>query len=298
MAGRGVMIGGAMGLAVLFFATWTFLPLGYALFRSFYDWHPVIPNPDFLGFANYREALVGESLLWLTSKNTLVFTVVNVVVGTCLCLGVAILVNAVTRRTWATVFRVSYFVPYVASLAAVALVWQFIYQPRFGVLNSTLRLIAETLGLPAPPEIGWLTRPQWAMTAVIIMTLWKNLGFRMVIFLSGLQDIPEALYDAARIDGAGRWAQIWHVTVPLLAPTLMLTTVMSTIGSLQFFGPIFMMTRGGPMNSTLTVVYLIYRQAFELFRFGYASAISFLLFAVILVITVLQTKVLQPTFEY
>ncbi len=297
MAGRGLVIGGAIGLAIAFFTVWTFVPLGYTLFRSFFDWHPAMPDPVFVGLANYRNALVGETFLLLAAKNTLVFTLVNVGIGTVLCLGVAVLINAVTNRTWATLFRASYFVPYVASLAAVALTWQFIYQPRFGILNSAVRQLAIALGLPSP-EIGWLTRPQWAMTAVIIVTLWKYLGFRMVIFLAGLQDIPEALYDAAKIDGAGHWAQVRCVTVPLLAPTLMLTTVWSTIHSLQFFGPIFMMTRGGPMNATLTVVYLIYRQAFEQLRFGAAAAISFLLFGVILGITALQTKVLRPRFEY
>lgn len=298
LAGRGLMIWSSMGVAVLFFAVWTFLPLGYAFFRSFYDWHPITGAQRFLGLANYHEALFEEPLFWQAAKNTVVFTLANVGIGTGLCLSVAMMVNAVSHRGWATLFRITYFLPFVASLAAVALVWRFIYQPRFGILNAAIRVFAEALRLAPPPEIGWLTRPQWAMMSVIIMTLWKNLGFRMVIYLAGLQDIPESLYDAARIDGAGRWAQIRHVSIPLLAPSLVLTTVMSTIGSLQVFGQIFIMTRGGPMNATLTIVYLVYREAFELFRFGYAAAISFILFAFILVLTVVQTRLMRPRWEY
>ncbi|MDI7276956.1 MAG: sugar ABC transporter permease [Anaerolineae bacterium] len=286
-----------MSVAVLFFMVWTFLPLGYAFVRSFYDWQPTAPSQRFLGVANYREALFADPLFWRAAKNTLAFTLANVCAGTILCLSVALMINAVSHGGWATLFRVSYFLPHVASLAAVALVWQFIYQPRFGLLNACLRAVAGALYLP-PPEIGWLTRPQWAMTSVIIMHLWKNLGFRTVIYLAGLQDIPESLYDAAKIDGAGRWAQIRAITLPLLAPSLALTTVMSTIGSLQVFAQVFMMTRGGPMHATLTVVYLIYQEAFEIFRFGYAAAVSFILFSVILVLTVIQMKLLQPRFEY
>jgi multiple sugar transport system permease protein len=199
----------------------------------------------------------------------------------------------------ATIYRTAYFLPLVSSMVGSALIWRTsIYQPRFGLLNTAMFGVADALGLPPPPEIGWLTRPQWALTSVTIMTIWKFMGFRMVTFLAGLQDIPASLYEAAEIDGAGPLARLRHITIPLLAPTFAFVLVISTTGSLQIFAPMFIMTEGGPMYATLTVVYLMYQKAFEVLRFGYAASVSFILFGVILILTVTQTRLLRPRWEY
>jgi multiple sugar transport system permease protein len=296
LIGRTFMIWGAMGSAIVFFSVWTILPVAYTFFRSFYDWQPILKQHDFIGLGNYQEALLEDTLFWKALYNTLYFSLANVGIGTFLCLIVAMMINA--TKHFSTFFRISYFMPVVTSLVAVSLVWQFIFQPRFGILNSAIFAMAQALHLPPPREIGWLTRPEWAMISIILMSLWKYLGFRMVIFLAGLQAIPDTFYEAAQLDGAGRWAQFRYVTIPLLAPTLVFVLVIGVINSLQTFAPMYIMTQGGPMNATVTVVLLLYQKTFELFRFGYGAAISFLLFGLILALTVVQLKLLQPRWQY
>ena len=296
LAGRTFMIWGAMGSSMLFFILWTFYPFAYTFLRSFFDWHPLRTGYPFVGLGNYREALFVDTLFWKSMYNTVYFSLANVGIGTFLCLGVAVMINSVKR--FSTFYRASYFMPMVASLVASSVVWQFIYQPRFGILNNTLFTVASALRLPPPPEIGWLTTPQMAMNSIILMSFWKYLGFRMVIFLAGLQSIPDTYYEAAQLDGAGRWRQFRDITFPLLRPTLVFVLVIGVMNSLQTFGQMFVMTDGGPMNATLTVVFLVYRKAFELFRFGYAAAASFILFGIILILTFTQIKLMPTRWEY
>ena len=160
-----------------------------------------------------------------------------------------------------------------------------------------LLLGSHALGLPRPPEIGWLTSPKMAMNSIIIMNWWF-LGYRMMMFLAGLQAIPETFYEAAKIDGANRWHQFAHVTMPLLRPTFLFVVVIGTINSLQVFSQMYVMTSGGPMNSTLTVVYLLFNQAFKLSRYGYAAAISFILFLVIMGLSIVQLNLGRARWEY
>jgi multiple sugar transport system permease protein len=295
MAGRGFMIWGAMGSAVLFFAIWTFFPVLYAFFRSFYNWRPLLPDQQFVGLGNYAEALFKDSLFWKAMYNTVYFAVANVGIGTFVCLGFAILINSARRLSG--FYRTVYFMPVMMSLIAASVVWGFIYQPRFGILNTILLFIAQFLHLPPPPEIGWLTDPKMAMNSIVLMNWWF-LGYRMIILLAGLQAIPDTFYEAAQIDGAGRWAQFAHITMPLLRPTFLFVLVIGTINSLQVFGQMFVLTRGGPMNATLSLVYLLYNEAFGLARFGYAAAISFILFAIIMGLSFLQLTLGRSRWEY
>lgn len=296
LAGRNLMVGGAVGLAVVYFAVWTVFPFIYTFGYSFFDWQPLRPTQPFLGLANYREALFEDRLFWKALGNSFYFAIGNVVLGTTICLLVALMINA--TKHFNAFFRASYFIPTVTGMVAVSLVWEFIYQPRFGILNSTLFATTEALSLPPPPEIGWLTRPQWAMPSLILFGFWKFLGVRMIILLAGLQNIPQTYYEASEIDGAGTWAKFRYITLPLLMPALAFVIVVGVINSIQVFVPMFVMTEGGPMNSTTSVVMLLYQKTFQLYRFGYGAAISFILFAIIMVMTVFQLRFLRRIWDY
>lgn len=293
------MIWAGIGLAIIFLVMWSYLPIIYTFFRSFYDWRLLAKEMPFVGLDNYRKALFDDPYFWNALGNSFTVVLGNVGIGTLLCLTVALMIHSVKRFT--TFFRSVYFLPVVISMVPAALVWQFIYQPRFGILNNSMFAIAESLHLPPPPEIGWLTRPEWAMKSLIIFGFWKFLGFRMTILLAGLQNIPEDFHEAARIDGAGRWAQFHYITLPLLAPALAFVVITGTINSLQAFAQMYVMTGGGPARSTETIVMLIFGYALgegEGLRFGYSAAISYILFCIIFLITMFQLKVLRPRFEY
>lgn len=296
LAGRNIMVGGAVGLAVVFFTLWTLFPFIYTFIYSFYDWQPLRPTQQFVGLGNYHEALFVDRLFWKSLWNSFYFAIGNVVFGTAICLLVAVMINA--TKHFNAFFRASYFLPTVTGMVAVSLVWQFIYQPRFGILNTLIFSVAAFLNLPPPPEIGWLTRPEWAMFSIILFGFWKFLGVRMIILLAGLQNIPQTYYEAAEIDGAGTWAQFRHITLPLLMPALAFVIVVGVINSVQVFVPMFVMTDGGPLNSTISVVLLLYQKTFQLFRFGYGASISFILFAIIMMMTIFQLKFLQKTWNY
>jgi multiple sugar transport system permease protein len=197
-------------------------------------------------------------------------------------LGAALLINA-HRVRFKGFFRVVFFLPVMTALVAVAVVWRDIYHPRYGLLNYGLDL----LGLQ---PVDWLGDPLWAMPALILMAVWKNFGYNMIILIAGLQSIPDVIYDAARIDGAGRFQQFRYVTLPMLAPTFLFVGLLTMIGSFQLFAEPYVMTQGGPSNATLSVVLLMYEQGFRWWNLGYAAAIAFMLFAIILAATLLQLR--------
>jgi len=197
-------------------------------------------------------------------------------------LGAALLVNAKAAR-FKPLFRTVYFAPVVTTLVAVAIAFRFLYHPRFGAINRAL----GSLGLPA---VDWLGDPRWAMPAIILLAVWKNFGYNMIIFLAGLQNIPEELYEAARIDGAGGWRQFRHITLPMLGPTFLFVGIVTAIGYLQLFPEPYVMTYGGPLNQTLSAVMLMYEEGFRWWRMGYAAAVAFLLCLVIAAATALQMR--------
>lgn len=235
-------------------------------------------NLRLVGGANYAH-LMTDDLFWTAVRNTLTFVVVAAPLSIAVSFGAALLLHAPVTR-WKPAFRAALFLPVVTTLVAVAVVWRYAFHPRIGLLNALL----------APLGIGpvdWLGEPRFAMPAIVLMTIWKNFGFNMVILVAGLQSIPEQLYEAARIDGARAGARFVYITLPQLRPTLVFVTVITLIGNVQLFAEPYVMTQGGPDNATLSVVLLMYLEGFRWWNMGYAAAIAFVLFAAMVGLTLL-----------
>lgn len=233
----------------------------------------------FTGLDNYTQ-MWSDRFVRQALRVTSIYTFTTVPLGTTLALGIALLLNQNVRLRG--LFRTVYYLPSVVSGVAVALLWQWIYHPDFGLINSLL----EQIGIDGP---RWLFSRQWALPALILMALW-GVGGNMLIFLAGLQSIPTELYNASHVDGANAWRRLWHVTIPMLTPTIFFNLILSIIGSYQVFTNAFVMTEGGPGSATLMLVLLLYRVSFEQFHFGYASAIAWLLFAIILIFTLMVIR--------
>jgi multiple sugar transport system permease protein len=237
-----------------------------------------------VGLDNYAR-LLSDQVFHQAAFNTAYFVLVGIPLTMALALAAAVGLNSGIRR-FSTFFRVGYYLPVVTSIVAVAVVWRFLLQPDYGVVNTVLGWV----GIDGP---DWLSSTTWAMPSLIVMAAWRNLGYLMVIFLAGLQTIPEHLYEAAELDGAGAWARFRHVTVPLLRPTLLFGAVITGIGYLQFFEEPFVMTQGGPLNSTLSVSYAIYNQ-FGFGNYSYAAAMGYVLFVAVVALTAVQFRLLRP----
>lgn len=239
-------------------------------------------NIRFVGTGNY-ETLLADSVFWRAMRNTLYFAGVGGPLTVIMALASALLVNAKLTRLKG-LFRTIYFAPVVTSLVAVSIVFRYVFHVRVGLLNQ----LFEAVGL-AP--IDWLGDPHWAMPAIILLAVWKNYGYSMIIFVAGLQSVPEELYEAARIDGASPLQRFRHVTLPMLAPTFLFVGIVTAVGYLQLFAEPYVMTPdGGPLKSTLSVVMLMYEQGFRWWSLGYAAAIAFVLFVVIAVATLIQFR--------
>ncbi len=272
---------------VVSFALFGLYPFAFTLVASLSDYSPLNPGASrFVGLGNYFAAL-GNAEFWQALGNTAFFVVGTIPVTTVLALGLALGVQPAFRGR--TLFRVGFFVPSVVSVVVLSLVFKGLYAPD-GVLNGVLR----AAGLPAP---SWLLEPRTALPAIMAMDVWSASGYYMIIFLAGLEAIPKELYDAARLEGASAWTRLTHITLPLLKPTLLFVLVVNTVRSLQVFAEVFVMTRGGPLHSTTTVVYYLYEQAFYRFNLGYASAVAYLLFAITLVLAWLQMRAVRPVRE-
>ncbi len=271
----------ALVLIFVFF----FLPVAASLVLSVTDFDIYgianSSNTRFVGFQNYVKLLQSHDF-WNALKNTFYFAFVGGPLTIAVSLGAALLLNSKLVR-FKGFFRTLYFTPFVTTLVAVAIVWRYLYHTRYGLFNYGL----GKLGLG---PIDWLGDPHWAMPAIILMAVWKSFGYNMLIFIAGLQAIPEELYDAAQIDGASPWRQFWSITLPMLAPTLVFISVITMIGYFQLFAEPYVMTQGGPLRSTTSVVLLMYEEGFRWWRMGYAAAIAFVLFIVILIATLLQFR--------
>ncbi|MBF0543534.1 MAG: sugar ABC transporter permease [Candidatus Riflebacteria bacterium] len=273
---------------LLILVTFNILPIFYSLAISFYSWD-LIGKPEWVGVENFSR-LFDDPMFYKSIWNTLYYTIVSVPLSILCSLAIALLLN--NKIAGLGFYRTVYFIPVITSINAVAIVWTFIYHPDFGLLNKLLLMT----GLPAQK---WLQDPFWAMPCIIFMSVWKGLGYNVIIFLAGLQNIPKHLYEAARIDGASIRAQFRHITWPLLSPTTYFVFVMSCIGSFQVFSQVYMMTpRGGPLKSTMVIVYYLYRKAFENFEFGYALAMAFVLFIMIFGITLFNKLYLEKKVHY
>ncbi|MEE9316265.1 MAG: extracellular solute-binding protein [bacterium] len=276
-------------LTILF--VFLFLPVVVSFITSLTDWDIYgLANwkkISFVGFENYQ-TLLRDKIFWKSLFNTFYFVVVGVPFAISLALLMAIVLNEEFIR-FKSFFRTSYFAPVVTTLVAVAVVWRWLYNPDYGLINWVL----QTVGLP--PQ-NWLGDTKLAMPSLIVMAAWKNFGYNMVIFLAGLQAIPDTLYDAAKVDGASYWQRFRYITLPGLRPTTFFVTVTTMIGFFQLFGEPYVMTKGGPLNSTISVVLHMYNQGFKFFRMGYASAIGYILFGIIVVFTILQIKLQKAAY--
>jgi len=251
-------------------------PIVAAFFMSFTKWN-VRTDPEFIGLANYQELFTSDAF-WLVLKNTLIFAAIYVPAVMILALCLAILINQKIRGI--AFFRGLYFMPYVTSMVAVAMVWNWIFSTRFGVLNNILRSVFGS------PNVPWLR--EHALLVLIIVTIWKTSGFQMMIMLAGLQGIPSYLYEAARIDGANRWQMFWRITLPMLTPVLFFVLIFSIIAAFKTFEVTFSMTGGGPLGRSTTLAYYIYQNAFEFNRMGFASSAAYILMIIVGTITILN----------
>lgn len=272
------------------FVLFTLGPILISLYLSMTKWDLLRPQPQWVGLNNYRD-LFHDPDFFISLQRTLYYTGVSVPLGMAGSLGVAMLLNR--KAPGISIFRTIYYLPAVTSSVAMFLLWRWLLNPEFGLVNYALHgLLRTPQGWP-----GWLSDPTWAMPALILMNLWY-LGGGMIIYLAGLQGIPEHLYEAAELDGAGAWRKFTAVTVPMLTPTIFFNLVMSVIGSFQVFTQAYVMTQGGPAKATLFYVLLLYQQAFDFLRFGYASAMAWILFVVIAALTAVNFKLAPKWVHY
>lgn len=272
---------------LLFFAVFTAYPFGFAIYLTLHNWNIVRPEKPFVGLANF-ERLLRDELFWKALYNTGVFLVVHIPLQIVVALLLAVVLNQQIRARG--FFRVAYFLPYVTSGAIVSLVWLRLYADD-GLLNQLLAQV--NLG-----PIGWLSDPQLAMPSIAIMATWKNVGYYLMIFLASLQSIPGQLYEEAYLNGATAWQRFRHITFPLLNPAFILVVILSTIGGFSLFVEPFVMTAGGPLDSTLSLVLYLYQNAFQFLRMGYAAAIGVVLALLIFLVTIVQRRYLEREVGY
>lgn len=276
-----LLAGPALAVILLFF----FLPVCAALALSLTDFDlyalASLKNLRFVGLDNYLQ-LLRTPLFWKALANTFIFVVVGVPLSIAASLGAALLINS--RLAWfKPMFRTVFFAPVVTSMVAVAVIWRYLYHTRYGVINYVL----DSLGLQ---PLDWLGDPHFAMPAIILFAVWKNFGYNMIIFLAGLQCIPSDLYEAAELDGARRFAMLRHITLPALAPTMFMVSLLTMTGYFQLFAEPYVMTQGGPLQSTVSVLYFMYEQGFKWWNLGRATAVAFVLFVLMFGVTLLQLR--------
>jgi multiple sugar transport system permease protein len=275
------MVSPALLLIATFFAVPVFA--GLALSLTDFDIYSIadLSNLRFVGLDNYAQIL-SDQLFWKALGNTFYFVLVGGPLSMAVSLAAALLLDARGIR-FPGFFRSVYFMPVVTTLVAVSVVWRYLYHPRYGLIDAALGMV----GLPA---IDWLGDPQWAMPAIILMSVWKNFGYNMLILIAGLQSIPKDTYEAAELDGATWWGRFRHVTLPGLGPTLLFVGIITMLGQFQLFAEPYVMTQGGPLKSTTSVVLLMYEQGFRWWRIGFAASLAFILFLIMLAGTLLQMR--------
>ncbi len=257
-------------------------PVGFSLYLSFHQWNIISPM-EYVGLTNYEKVLQDQYFL-KSLRNTLVFLAIHIPLQIGIALGLAVILN---QKIWfRAFFRGAFFMPVVVSGVVVTILWQQLYGYEMGSIN----LFLMKLGFE---KIGWLTDPQWAMPSIAIMATWKNVGLYIILFLVGLQSVPKSLYEASSLEGATRWQQFWHITLPVINPTMMMVMILSTIGGFSLFIEPYVMTGGGPLNSTLSAVLYIYKQGFFYYHMGYAATLGLLLALIILLVVFIQRMVIE-----
>ena len=274
--------------AMVIFFVFTLLPVAIALYLSFTN-YDVFTKMDWIGFDNYQFTLFEDELFRTALVNTVVYTVWSVPLSMAIGLGAALLLNQKLRGLG--LYRTIYYVPVVTSMVAVAMIWLQLFDPLYGVISNAL----EAIGIKG---IDWLGDPNLAMPSIIAVSVWKVIGWNMLIYLAGLQGIPDYLKEAAAIDGANRWQTFWKITLPLLQPTTFFIFVTSLIGAFQVFDVVYVMPGGGPADATTTLVHQIYNAAFKALDMGYAAAMSFVLFGIILVVSLFSMRATRGEVSY
>ena len=274
--------------SLVIFGVFVYYALGYNLYLSTTSWNFLTPNKNFIGLKNYIK-LFSNKIFWKVLWNTTYYALGSVSLSLIAGLFLAILLNmAIPLRG---LFRTIFFSPYITTMAAMALLWVWIYEPTYGIFNYAL----AALHIEGP---RWLTDPQWAMPALILMNVWKQSGYVMVIYLAGLTNIDNSLYEAAEIDGASQWRQFWKITLPLLSPTTFFLVITSLLNAFKAFDQVAVMTAGGPANATNNLSYYIYEQAFKCFKAGYAAAAAMVFFIILLIFTMVQMKLQNKWVHY
>lgn len=269
------------------FLAFTAYPMASSLYYSFTSYH-ITGAPQWIGVANFQEMFTQDNLFWVSLWNSVVYTIVSVPLDVAVALILAVLLNvSVPGRA---LFRTIFFLPTIVPTVVSAITWSLIFSTQDGILNDLLSAVHL-------PQVPWLSSPDWAMRSLILMTTW-GVGGTVIIFLAGLQDVPVHLYEAARLDGAGALRLFWHITVPLISPVILFNVVISLIGAFQTFAGPFIMTQGGPLNSTLLYAIQVYNNAFVDFRMGYASAEAWLMFVVIFGLTLLTLRLSRGVVHY
>ncbi|WP_235941742.1 carbohydrate ABC transporter permease [Paenibacillus puerhi] len=274
--------------ALALYAVFFIYPFIFAFSLSFQKWNLISPKKAFVGLANYRHLLQDE-VFWISLKNSGLYVLMTVPFAIGIGLLLAILVESLWRGK--RLYRLIFFLPVVSSIGIISIVWSLMYNPQVGALNVLLR----TFGIQGP---NWMNNPATALWALAIVGIWKGFGYNMVLYISGLKSIDRGLYEAAAMDGGGRWQQLRHVTLPMLSPVTFFILVMSIISSFQVFATIQIMTRGGPNNSTNVLVYQIYQEAFQFFNIGVATASSTILLLIVGLLTVIQLRMSQKMVHY
>jgi len=265
------------------------IPMISSLALTFYEWDPLIPTRfHFLGLQNYIH-LINDPDFWTALSHTLIYIVGYIPLVMVSGLAIAILMNQ--KLVGRTFFRGAFFMPVISAWVAVALLWTWIFNPKYGIVNYLIGL----LGITGP---AWLYDPNWAMPAIILTSVWKDIGFIMVLFLTGLQNIPREYYEAASIDGASPWQQFRKITLPLLSPTAFFALIISLINSFQVFDQVWVMTQGGPAGATTVLVQQIVNNAFRYGRMGYAATMSWVLFLIVFLVTIFQTRMQKNWVTY
>ena len=281
--------------SLIIFFTFVLIPIFASLYLSFTEYN-VLQAPKWVGLKNYANILFNDFRFWKSMKNTAIYVFGTVPVGIMLSLMLAICVDQKIR--FKNLFRTVFFLPSVTSVVAISVIWKWLYAGgKYGLLNHFL----AKMGFG---PIDWLVSVNWTLPAIMIMSIWGGLGYNMIIFLAGLQGIPQAFYDAADVDGANFWGKFWNVTLPLLAPTMLFVTIMSFMSSFQVFDQVYIMTGsaegsvGGVLDCALTVVAYLYDSGFQRFRMGYASALAYMIFIVIFIGTIINLRLMRRKIDY
>lgn len=265
---------------------WVVYPAGMSAWLTVHEWNLITP-PKFVGLKNFQ-TLINDKLFWQSLKVTSVYTLASVPLGLIISFLLALLIN--TKVKGLALFRTIYYLPSIVPAVANAVLWAWIFNTDFGLLNGVLNYFGI-------PKIAWLQETEWALPALILMSLW-GVGSTMIIFLAGLQGIDDVYYEAAKIDGAGRWHQLIHITIPMMSSVIFFNLVLGVIGSFQVFTAGYLITSGGPQNSTLFYVLYLYRVGFEYLKMGYAAVLSWVLFFIILILTAIIFRTLGRRVYY